>query len=326
MKPLQFKEILKQKLWGGEDIVRIKGWDPKEVREIGESFEISGLPGDETRVASGEFEGWTLRRLSERFGPRLLGEKNWKKFGTDFPLLIKFISAARDLSIQVHPDDEMAHEMGHPFGKNEMWYILKAEDGVNISNGFKEDFSEEKYAKALAAGNFAEHINIVPSRRGDCFFIPSGRIHCIGAGNFLIEIQQSSDDTFRVYDFDRIGPDGKKRKLHIEQARQALDYRAVPDPRIHYVDHEGGRSPLMSTPYFTAHVCKLSGTASIDYAEMDSFVIYIAFEGAARLTDSEGNTLHLSAGHTVLFPAENKLVNIEPENGETFGFLEASIP
>lgn len=325
MKPLQFNEILKQKLWGGEDIVRIKGGDPQKIAYIGESFEISGMAGEETTVASGEFAGWTLRQLAKRFGSRLLGRKNWEKFGEEFPLLIKFISAARDLSIQVHPDDAMAHVMGHPFGKNEMWYILKAQSGANISNGFKKDFSEEKYAEALSQGNFARHINIVDSHSGDCFFIPAGRIHCISAGNFLIEIQQSSDDTFRVYDFDRIGPDGKKRELHIEQARQALSYKAVPDPRVHYVPNEEGRALLMHTPYFTSHACSLSRRQTMDYSSVDSFMIYVAFEGAARLTDGEGNSLRLPAGHSVLFPAENQTVVVEPENGEKFRFLEACI-
>lgn len=323
IKPLRFGEIYKTKIWGGTGIGRLKGLE--DNGNTGESFEISGLAGDETRVKTGEFEGLTLRELLERFGARLVGARNFERFGTNFPLLVKFISAAGDLSLQVHPDDAMAHEMGHPYGKNEMWFIVAAEPGAHICAGFSSDFSETQYLAALADGNLGDHVNVAVTHPGDCFYIPAGCIHAIGAGNLIIEIQQSSDDTFRVYDYDRVDADGKKRELHVEQARRALDYRAAAPREAHYDRQAEGATRLVDCASFSTRSCRFTQPATLDYAAIDSFVIFVAYEGAALLTDAEGNEVRLKAGESVLFPAENTAVSVKPLGDTPCRFLEARI-
>lgn len=322
--PLIFKDIYKDKIWGGPGIGRLKGLSIPD--NIGESFEVSGLPGDESVVAQGEFEGQTLRQLTASFGPRLVGAQNFARFGTDFPLLVKFISACRDLSLQVHPDDAMAHAMGHPYGKNEMWFIVSASPDATIQAGFAHAFTENDYVSSVADGSLCNHIRTENVRPGDCFYIPAGCIHAIGGGNLLIEIQQSSDDTFRVYDYDRVDANGHKRELHIEQARCALDFDERPSTRTDYPRDVEGAVPLVSCASFTTRACRFTASGTLDYAALDSFVIFTVYSGEGRFTDAAGNVLHLRAGHSALFPAENPAVSIEPLGGAPCCFLEASIP
>ncbi len=312
MQPLKFSNLLKTTIWAGDGVARLKNL-PDPTRAIGESWEISCLSGDETPVLDGKHKGETLTALIGRYGAELVGRENFRRYGTTFPLLVKFISAASDLSIQVHPDDAMAHRMGHPYGKTEMWYIVDAAPGAFVISSFSHDFSAEAYTAALGDGMLLHHLNRLPTQRGDCFFIPSGRIHSIGAGNLLIEIQQSSNDTFRVYDFDRVDKNGHKRELHVEQAREALDYKASADSRTSYEAQPGRPVTLVSCPQFTTRLWQLTEACEVDYAAIDSFVIYIAYEGKARLTDGEGTELTLQAGESVLFPATNTSVRIVPE-------------
>lgn len=323
MQPFKFKEIFKEKIWGGDDIARIK---QRELQpNIGESFEISGVPGSETHVAGGPCDGMTLAQLTEEYGEKFLGKANFQKFGTDFPLLIKFISTASDLSVQVHPGEEMAHALGHPYGKNEMWYVVDAKSGAFVRDGFSRDFSEEEYLSSLDDGSLIPVINEFPTVAGDSFLVPAGRIHCIGGGNLIIEIQQSSDDTFRIYDYDRIAADGSKRELHVDLARQALSYKAVADPRVHYRSEPDRMVKLVDADYFRTRLGRIGKTLTIDYSTSDSFVILIAFEGSARITDSEGYVIELRAGESVLFPACNDSIKAEPIGGNQFGFLETGI-
>ncbi len=322
MQPLTFQELFLPKIWGGEDIGLLKGCCLQ--KNIGESFEISSVPGKETPVATGEFAGLTLEEVIKRTGVRLLGKVNYEKYGTDFPLLVKFISSAEDLSVQVHPGNDIAHEMGHPYGKNEMWYMVQTTGNAIVRVGFSEDYSEERYLREVADGTLCNHINTVAVHPGDSFSIPAGRIHSIGAGCLLIEIQQSSDDTFRVYDYNRTDITGEKRELHIDMARRALDYHAVSNPRINYQEVPNKPVMLLDSPSFTTKLCRFDGTQVLDYSGLDSFVIYVAFEGSALLTDSEGTTLRLAAGHSVMFPAENAFVSIRPERAR-FSFIETSI-
>ncbi len=323
MKPLLFKAILKSKIWGGAEIGRLKGTAATEG--IGESFEISGVPGDETPIASGEYAGKTLAQVIANEGENLLGKRNYAQYGTDFPLLVKFISAAGDLSIQVHPDDEMANTLGHPYGKNEMWYVVKTDEGAKIRAGFSEDFSEERYMQSLEDGSLTDYLNCIDAKPGDCFYIPAGRIHSIGAGNLIAEIQQSSDDTFRVYDFDRIGEDGKKRELHVDLARRALDYKAVAHPMTDYTSQKNIPVVLVDSPFFKTRLCQFDKENTLDYTETDSFIIYVAFEGEATLTDAAGNNVQLRAGECALFPACNTAVTITPLAGTAFSCLETGI-
>lgn len=310
MKAIQFNALLKTTLWGGEEIPRLKNL--KDAPEkIGESWEISGVPGNETPVVGGEYEGMTLAQLIERFGADFVGERNLKRYGTTFPLLIKFISAADDLSIQVHPDDAMAQRMGHPYGKTEMWYLIGTQPGASLCSGFNADFSAEGYTKSLADGTLMSHLSRHETQVGDCFFIPAGRIHSIGAGNFIVEIQQSSNDTFRVYDFDRRDAQGNTRELHVEQAREALDYKAYPEYRTDYVLKPNAYTALVDCEQFTTGLYQLTEPVKADYTQIDSFVILIAYEGNATLRYAEGE-IKLEAGQTVLFPATTTEVEIIP--------------
>lgn len=313
MKALQFNALLKTTIWGGEEVTALKKLE-NAPEQVGESWEISGVPGNETVVADGEFKGETLEKLIERFGAELVGKRNVERYGTTFPLLIKFISAAQDLSIQVHPDDAMAQRMGHPYGKTEMWYIVHTQPGASLCSGFNADFSADGYTESLADGTLMNHLSRHETRPGDCFFIPAGRIHSIGAGNFLVEIQQSSNDTFRVYDFDRTDAEGHKRELHVAQAREALDYKAYPEYRTQYEPRPNDCTPLVDCPQFTTRLYELTAPLKADYTDIDSFVILIAFEGAATLRYAEGE-LTLRAGESVLFPATTEGVEIVPAAG-----------
>lgn len=313
MKALQFNALLKTTIWGGEEVTALKKLE-NAPEQVGESWEISGVPGNETVVADGEFKGETLEKLIERFGAELVGKRNLERYGTTFPLLIKFISAAQDLSIQVHPDDAMAQRMGHPYGKTEMWYIVHTQPGASLCSGFNADFSADGYTESLADGTLMNHLSRHETRPGDCFFIPAGRIHSIGAGNFLVEIQQSSNDTFRVYDFNRTDTEGHKRELHVAQAREALDYKAYPEYRTQYEPRPNDCTPLVDCPQFTTRLYELTAPLKADYTDIDSFVILIAFEGAATLRYAEGE-LTLRAGESVLFPATTEGVEIVPEDG-----------
>lgn len=324
MQPLRFREIYKEKPWGGTEIGRLKACDLPQG--IGESFEISGVPGSETLVADGEFEGQSLSHILQHHGAQLLGRRNAARYGTDFPLLIKFISAADNLSLQVHPDDDMARELGHPFGKNEMWFIVKSDAEAKILNGFSTPFSPEAYTAELAAGRLLEHVNADESHVGDCFYIPAGCIHSIGAGNLLVEIQQSSDDTFRVYDYDRVGADGSKRELHVEMAKRALNYELTGSQRVAYTSAVGSPVTLVESPSFTTRLCRFVAPVALDYTALDSFVIFIAFEGGAQLTDSSGHVVQLVAGSSILFPADNAAVSVQPLGDVPCAFLEVTLP
>lgn len=307
-------------LWGGEEVTRIKRLTDAP-QHVGESWEISAVPGSETPVSEGPLKGLILPELIARYGADLIGHHNYERFGTQFPLLIKFISAAKDLSVQVHPGDEMARRMHHPFGKTEMWYVVDAAPGAQLSLGFNADFSAEGYTRSLQDGTFMDHVSRHDSHAGDVFSVPAGRVHSIGAGNLLIEVQQSSDDTFRIYDFDRVDKDGHKRTLHIDQACEALNYKALSDYRTHYTPTPNQAVPLLSDPHFTTRLYELDRPLTADYADLDSFVILIAFSGSARLTYDEGS-LTLRAGETVLFPATTQHVTMTPEPGEPFKALE----
>lgn len=324
MKPLRFQEILVPTIWGGEEIIRMKG-NESQQKAIGESWEISGVPGGETLVAEGEHKGMNLTQLIEKYGADLVGRDNYKKYGTTFPLLIKFISAAQALSIQVHPDDAMANRMGHPYGKTEMWYLVDTAPGASLCSGFSHDFSAEAYTKSLEDGSLTDHLSMHETHAGDCFFIPAGRIHSIGAGNFIVEIQQSSNDTFRVYDFDRTDANGNKRELHVEQAREALNYKAEKEYRTHYEHKANQPVELVSCPQFTTRLIEADKKLSIDHSQTDSFVIMIAYEGEATLTDADNNSLTLRAGQSVMFPATNKGVEVVPTDGGRFCCLETYV-
>lgn len=320
MEALQFEPLLKTMIWGSEEVTQLKHISPAPEK-VGESWEISALPGEETPVASGPLKGERLSALMRRYGAELVGLHNWERYGTHFPLLVKFIASAQDLSVQVHPDDQMARRMGRPFGKAEMWYFVRSAPEAAISLGFKEDFSAERYTESLRRGTFMEHVCRHATHAGDVFLVPAGMVHSIGAGNLLIEIQQTSNDTFRIYDYDRTDAQGRKRQLHVSEACEALDYKARTDYRTHYTPRPNAAVPLVECPHFSVRLYDLTAPVEADYTALDSFVILVAFSGEARLQYDEGE-LTLREGQTVLFPATTQHVKMTPAPGG-FKALEA---
>lgn len=310
MQPIKFKPILKETLWGGGKIAKFKNIDGQEGRKIGESWEISGVSGNESVAGSGPCEGKTLTQIVAEMKEKLVGRDNYKRFGDVFPLLIKFIDANRQLSVQVHPDDAMAQRHGMRNGKTEMWYIMDSEPYATLRCGLKSELSPESYRQMVADGTICDAIAEYPVKEGDCFFIPAGRVHSIGAGCFLAEIQQTSDATYRIFDFNRVDKDGKPRQLHTRQAAECIDYSVKEDYRTSYAPAKNKGVSLVSCPFFTTSVYDLDRPTTLDYTGLDSFVILIGLKGEAMLTDNEGNTVTLRGGETLLVPATTGAISV----------------
>ncbi|MFA6872752.1 MAG: type I phosphomannose isomerase catalytic subunit [Bacteroidaceae bacterium] len=309
---LKFKPILKQVLWGGERIIPFKHLS-NQLAMVGESWELSAVEGDESVVSEGELEGQTISQLMNGFKGRLVGEENYTRFGGCFPLLIKFIDAAKDLSIQVHPDDAMAKRLYGKMGKSEMWYVMSAKPDSILYSGFSRAITPQEYEERVENDTICEVLETHVVKPGDVFYIPAGRIHSIGAGILVTEIQQTSDLTYRIYDFGRLDDTGKLRKLHTELAREAIDYKVYSDYRVRYTKEENASVPLLEAPCFTTSLYELTEPMVCDYSELDSFVIFICLEGKALLIDDEDKETTISAGETVLIPAEMVEVKIFPE-------------
>ena len=311
MEPIKFKPILKQTLWGGEKIVKFKGIDGHDGEQIGESWELSGVLGNESVAANGEYEGRTLTEIVTAEKERLVGTDNYKRFGDEFPLLIKFIDAKQDLSIQVHPDDEKAQKYRLRNGKTEMWYIMNSDADASLRCGMKTKITPEKYKEMVADGTICDAIAEYPVKEDDCFFIPAGRIHSIGKGCFLAEIQQTSDATYRIYDFNRRDKDGNLRELHTEKAAECIDYTVLNDYRTEFTAEKNRGVQIVSCPFFNTAVYDLDEPMTLDYSELDSFVVLIGLKGEARLTDNEGNTTTLRGGETLLVPASTATIKVD---------------
>lgn len=311
MEPIKFKPILKQTLWGGGKIVKFKGIDGHDGEQIGESWELSGVPGNESVAANGEYEGRTLTEIVAAEKERLVGTDNYKRFGDEFPLLIKFIDAKQDLSIQVHPDDEKAQKYGLRNGKTEMWYIMNSNADASLRCGMKAKITPEQYKAMVADGTICDAIAEYPVKEDDCFFIPAGRIHSIGKGCFLAEIQQTSDATYRIYDFNRRDKDGNLRELHTEKAAECIDYTVLNDYRTEFTAEKNRGVQIVSCPFFNTAVYDLDEPMTLDYSELDSFVVLIGLKGEARLTDNEGNTTTLRGGETLLVPASTATIKVD---------------
>lgn len=307
---LKFEPLLKSTIWGGEKIIPFKQIRSSQT-QVGESWELSGVPGCETVVSEGEHQGKLLNQLVSEERERLLGADNYRRFGNEFPLLIKFIDAKRDLSIQVHPNEETAHKLGKEHGKTEMWYVLESDKGAHLYNGLKKQITPEEYKHMVEDDTICEALARYEVSEGDVFFIPAGRIHSIGKGCFVAEIQQTSDVTYRIYDFKRKDKDGHYRELHTKEAALSIDYQVMPDYRTHYVTKKNEGVQVVSCPYFTTAVYDLDEPMTLDYSELDSFVVLIGVKGAATLVDDEGNATSLRAGETVLVPATTKEIRVE---------------
>ena len=310
MKPLKFKALLKQTIWGGDKIIPFKHLDD-HLENVGESWEISGVPGNETVVADGEYAGKKLNELVIEQKDKLVGKANYERFGDEFPLLIKFIDARQDLSIQVHPTDEIAKRQGKERGKTEMWYIMDSDKDAKLYSGLKKQITPEQYKAMVEDDTITDALAQYEVKEDDCFFLPAGRIHAIGTGCFLAEIQQTSDVTYRIYDFTRKAKDGNYRQLHTKEAAECINYTVEDDYRTHYEHKKNEGVTLVECPYFTTAVYDLDEPMTLDYSELDSFVILIGLKGEGTITDNEGNTVTISAGESILVPATTDTLKVE---------------
>lgn len=311
MKPFRFTPILKSLIWGGDKIAPYKGIETTQAN-IGESWELSGVAGDESVVAEGEYAGYTLPQLIAELKERLVGKSVYERFGTEFPLLVKFIDARADLSIQVHPDDALAQMRHGKHGKTEMWYVVDAAEGAHLKAGFAQSITPAEYERRVADHTLTDVLCDYAVRPGDVFFLPAGRVHAICAGSFVAEIQQTSDVTYRIYDYGRLGKDGRPRELHTELAKDAIDYTVLPDYRSHYVQVKNCETELVVCPYFTTSLYDLDAPAEKELSQFDSFLVVMCLAGRGTLVDDEGNETPIRQGETLLVPAAARSIRFEP--------------
>lgn len=314
--PLKFKPILKERIWGGTKLETRFGKNLEGKTNIGESWELSAVDGDVSVVENGHLAGNNLQELIEIYLDELVGEKVYEKHGAEFPLLIKLIDANDDLSIQVHPDDKKAKERHHAFGKTEMWVALDDTEKPKLITGFNQDTDKATFLKKLNDGTLTELFNYEEVHKGDTFFVPAGRVHAICAGNLIAEIQQTSDITYRIYDYDRKDQEGNGRELHLDWSLDVMDYSKVKNPRVNYTPTQNEPVELVSCKYFTTNMLSLSIEVERDYFEFDSFVILICTEGKCTVGKPDGESVLINAGETVLLPAALHTVVFKPLGGE----------
>ena len=310
--PLKFKPILKQTIWGGDKLA-YKSNDPKVKESIGESWEISGVQDNISVVSEGALEGNSLQELTEIYMGDLVGDKIYEKFGIEFPLLIKYIDARDNLSIQVHPDDATAKARHNAYGKTEMWYLVGADRDAELIMGFNKDTDNSEYLTALHNHTLPVLLNTEKVEKGDCFFIPAGTVHAICKGCYIAEIQQTSDITYRIYDYDRRDKNGNPRELHTELATDVINFCEQKQHSIHYHQHENHTEELVSCNYFTTNYLKFDKEVEKDYIELDSFVIYMCLEGNFTLVYDVDKTVKVNKGETILVPAILKNLFLIPE-------------
>ena len=302
MRPLKFVPIFKTLVWGGEKIAPYKGIET-EQKHIGESWELSGVAGNESVVAEGPLKGKTIAELVKEYKGELVGEHVYANTGDEFPLLIKFIDALTDLSIQVHPNDELAAVRHNGSkGKTEMWYVVDAAPGAHLLTGLTEKITPEQYAAKVADGTITDVLARYDVHPGDVFFLPAGRIHAICGGCFIAEIQQTSNITYRIYDYGRLGLDGKPREVHTELAKDAIDYTVYPDYRTHYSPEQDEEQEVVSCQYFTTSIYDLTLPYAKDLSGIDSFMVVMCLSGSGTL-EVDGAEVPVRQGETVLIPA-----------------------
>jgi len=300
--PLRFAPIFKYRIWGGE---KLRQHLSKQctVDSIGESWEISDVPGDETLVTEGPLQGKSLRELIAEFGADLMGQSVIDRFGEEFPLLIKFIDARTPLSIQVHPSDEVAKAKHQSFGKNEMWYVMQADPEASLLVGFDQLLTPDEFEKRIKTNQVLEVMHRETVVEGDTFYIPTGRVHAIGAGVLLAEIQQTSDITYRIYDYDRVDPaTGTKRDLHIDQVLEVIDFKVHEQYKTSYSTEVNQKNLLVKSPYFETLMWSVSGTVALDLTQRDSFTLLIGVGGEASVHTPSG-VYSINCGETLLLPA-----------------------
>ncbi len=320
--PLKFKTIYKDKIWGGQKIKTYLHKDFGDLPNCGETWEISGVKSDVSVVDGGALSGESLADLLVQYKDELVGKKVYERFGNEFPLLVKFIDANDDLSIQVHPNDELAKKRHNSFGKTEMWYVIEADPGSSLISGFSQEVNQDIYVEKLNSGHLTDILNREQVKADDVFFLPAGRVHTIGKGLLIAEIQQTSDITYRIYDFDRVDDHGNKRELHTEEALAAIDYKKYPNYRTEYTPKKNEDVPLVSCEYFTTNVMDYTENVSKDYSAFDSFVIHVCLQGAYTL-NYNGQSYEVKMGDSILLPNTVDKVELTTEGG--FKILESYI-
>jgi len=321
--PIKFKPRLKEMLWGGKALKTKYGKDVADGKKIGESWEISGVEGDKSIVSNGFLKGNDLEEIVEIYMGDLVGDQVYENFGTEFPLLVKLIDANDVLSVQVHPGDTLAAERHHAWGKTEMWVVLEAADDALIYTGFRNRISKEEYLQCLEEKRVNSILNATRVKAGDVFFIPAGLVHAIGAGVILAEIQQTSDITYRIYDWDRKDANGKSRQLHIDLALDAIDFNMTDSMLIRKEAVLNSTIELKSCDYFSTCMIKLDHPIIKDYSLTDSFVIFMCIDSSVIIEcfDKQEN---INKGETVLIPASAESVTLIPVG--TASLLEIFIP
>lgn len=309
--PLKFTPRYYDKIWGGHKLKTELGKDFGNLRNCGESWELSGVEGNVSVVSNGFLAGNELDELIEVYMGDLVGDKVYEKFGLDFPLLIKFIDANDDLSVQVHPNDEMAKERHNSFGKTEMWYVLQADNGAKLNCGFNQPIDQGTYLKKLENKEIMDILNFVEVKPGDVFFMPAGRVHAIGKGIVVAEIQQTSDVTYRIYDYDRKDADGKERDLHTELAVDAIDFTYHENYKTDYTTEPNKRAEVVQCDYFNTGILEFNSVIDKDIYSLDSFVIYIAVEGDYEISTSDFTEI-VRKGETILVPASVHSYRLKP--------------
>lgn len=310
--PLKFTPVFKDKLWGGQKIKTELGMDYGALPNCGEAWVISGYKDNVSVVKNGFLEGNNLNDLISIYMGDLVGDAVYEQFGDEFPLLIKYIDAKDWLSIQVHPDDELAAERNIGRGKTEMWYILQADDDAQLISGFKEKITPETYQKLLEEKKLADVLNYEKVEAGDVFFIPAGRVHAIGPGVLLAEIQQSSDTTYRLYDWDRIDAAGMTRELHTEKGLDAIDFDVAPHYKTRYSAQKNRTATLVNVPQFTTNLLEFDKPVNKNFEEVDSFVIYMGVGGHCKLSWGE-DAMEIKTGEAVLLPNVMEDIVLVPE-------------
>jgi mannose-6-phosphate isomerase len=317
--PLKFEPILKQKVWGGNKLNTL--FHKKSKGNIGESWEISGVEDNISEIANGPLKGKSLSWLLQFYKHKLVGEKVYKDFGNTFPLLFKYIDAHEDLSVQVHPDDALAGEKHNSFGKTELWYILDVEKDGKIILGFNENVDQKKYLKSLSENNIADVLNSEVIKKGEAFMLKPGTVHAIGAGVLLAEIQQTSDITYRIYDWDRPDINGEMRELHTDLALQAINFNPE-SAKLVYTDVANKSVLIGTTPFFSVNKLTLTQNYVRDLETISSFTVYMCVEGSA-LIETDDFSEKITKGETILIPAQLPEIKFTTNSA---CFLEVYIP
>jgi mannose-6-phosphate isomerase len=322
--PLKFIPIYKERIWGGNKLKQLLNKDFSPLANCGESWELSGVQDDVSVVANGFLKGNTLEEIIEVYMGDLVGEKVYDQFGTEFPLLIKYIDANDNLSIQVHPDDELSRERHGAYGKTEMWYVVQSDEGSELISGFNRKIDRDSYLIAFENGQLEALLNKEAVSAGNVFFMPAGRVHAIGKGIVVAEIQQTSDVTYRIFDFNRVDAKGNPRELHTDLALDAIDFKFEENYRTKYEPKDNEPVQIAECKYFTTNVLYLNKTLERDFRRKDTFVIYMCIEGNALIRWEE-KTMEIRKGETVLVPASLESFVLEPDASEKAHLLEVYI-